>query len=713
MKAGEIAVLFDQLNILDEHPHIDAKTASEVSSSVMQTICAFANEPGLCGGYLLLGVKECGKEGDRKYCVAGIDNPDKIQRDIADQCATRFNRVLRPECAVEVLEGKPVIGVFVSEMQPGDKPIYFKKVGLPKGAFRRIGSTNQHCTDDDLMALNQENKTHPYDETILPDTTVADLDPDAIAEYRRKRTEIDPNAEELRLDDAGLLESLNCLKRHDGVLKPTVAGIILFGSRAVLRKYFPMMRLDYIRVSGREWVDDPDHPFDTIEMRDPLFRMIPRGQSAIMDDIPVAFSFTPEGLTRQESPRIPPRVIREALVNALMHRSYQIHGPIEVIRYANRLEIHNPGHSLKPVEHLGEPGSKTRNPNIASVLHETNYAETKGSGIRVMQQLMAEVNLTPPVFASEREHDQFTATFLMHHFLDKQDIGWLAHFKDAGLSDDEARILVHAREKGWVNNAICRDYTKRDTLGASGILRRLRDLGLLQQHPHASMTYYTPTPKLLRPEIADQRSSGLNISSGGTTIVDPSGAAPDRLSGRAPANSEGLPTNLQSLPTNPPTTSGTLPAMDTSKPTMKESKPTMKKSTSRKVTRGLPTNLQSVPTTAAKGLPTQLKPLPTQVSKGLPTQLDGFSPNLLAEIQALGMRSPPFEVQSVIVHLCSVRPFTADELALILKRNKKWVKSSYLTPLIRDGILEYTFPDYPNHPDQAYRTNKRNSKRMD
>jgi len=679
--------LFDQLNILDEHPHIDAKTASEVSSSVMQTICAFANEPGLGGGYLLLGVKECGKDGDRKYCVAGIENPDKIQRDLADQCATRFNRVLRPECVVEVLEGKPVIAVFVPEVQPGDKPVYFKKVGLPKGAFRRIGSTNQHCTDDDLVVLTQENSTHPYDETILSETTVADLDPDAIAEYRRKRREIEPNAEELRLDDAGLLESLNCLKRHDGVLKPTVAGVILFGSRAVLRKYFPMMRLDYIRVSGREWVDDPDHPFDTVEMRDPLFRIIPRGQSAIMDDIPVAFSFTPEGLTRQESPRIPPRVIREALVNALMHRSYQIHGPIEVIRFANRLEIHNPGHSLKPVEHLGEPGSKTRNPNIASVLHETNYAETKGSGIRVMQQLMAEANLSSPVFASEREHDQFTATFLMHHFLDKQDIAWLAHFKDAGLSDDEARILVHAREKGWVNNAICRDYIKCDTICASGILRRLRDLGLLQQHPHASMTYYTPTPKLLRPEIADQRSSGMKVTPDGTTLADHPEAIPDRLSGQAPVKSEGLPTQLKPLPTQ-------LKPLPT------------------QVSKGLPTNLRPFPTTAAKGLPTQLKPLPTQVSKGLPTQLDGFSPNVLAEIQALGLRSPPFEVQSVIVHLCSVRPFTADELALILKRNKKWVKNSYLTPLIRDGILEYTLPDYPNHPDQAYRTKKMDEEKI-
>jgi ATP-dependent DNA helicase RecG len=165
--------LFDQLNALDEHPRVDAKTASEIGSGVMETICAYVNEPGLNGGYLLLGVKECDSPQELKYCVAGIENPDKIQQDIANQCATRFNRVLRPECFVEIVKGKTVIGVFVPEAQPGDKPIYFKKMGLPKGAFRRIGSTNQHCTDDDLLILNQEGKTRPYDDTIIPDTTIS------------------------------------------------------------------------------------------------------------------------------------------------------------------------------------------------------------------------------------------------------------------------------------------------------------------------------------------------------------------------------------------------------------------------------------------------------------------------------------------------------------------------------------------------------------
>jgi len=261
------------------------------------------------------------------------------------------------------------------------------------------------------------------------------------------------------------------------------------------------------------------------------------------------------------------------MVNALMHRSYQIHGPVEVVRYANRLEIRNPGHSLKPVENLGEPGSKTRNPNIASVLHETNYAETKGSGIRVMQQLMEGAHLSPPTFESDREQNQFTATFLMHHFLDKQDIAWLSHFKDDGLNDDEARILIHAREMGWVNNAVCRSYTKLDTLGASGILRRLRDIGLLQQHPHASMTYYTPTERLLHPDSTKKKQPDQKATphEKKTTLTD---------------------FNIEATP-----------------------KPTY-----------------------------QLTNLPT-----LPTNLPTLPANLMSKIENLGQRSPPLEIQDVIV----------------------------------------------------------------
>lgn len=94
------------MNTLDENHRIDVKAASAVGNSIMETICAFANEPGMGGGYLLLGAKECEELQENRYCVVGVKNPDKIQCDLAGQCSSRFNRIIRPECFVEFIDGR-------------------------------------------------------------------------------------------------------------------------------------------------------------------------------------------------------------------------------------------------------------------------------------------------------------------------------------------------------------------------------------------------------------------------------------------------------------------------------------------------------------------------------------------------------------------------------------------------------------------------------
>ena len=188
------------------------------------------------------------------------------------------------------------------------------------------------------------------------------------------------------------MQALNAVRRDAaGAWKPTVAGLLLFGKSVALRRCFPMTRVDYIRVPGREWVPHPDRRFDTVELRAPLFTLLRRTQAAVLDDLPKGFGLEEGQLQRSDKPVIPLRALREALVNALMHRSYRVHAPVQVIRYANRLEIRNPGFSLKSPDHLGEPGSMPRNPHIAAVLHETRFAETKGSGIRAMREAMDQI----------------------------------------------------------------------------------------------------------------------------------------------------------------------------------------------------------------------------------------------------------------------------------------------------------------------------------
>jgi len=493
--------LLESLNLLDESERIEAKRASEAGKSVLETVCAFANEPGLGGGWIALGVIREEMALFPAYKVEGVTNPDKISSDIASQCRDSFNTSLRVSISTENIQGKNVVIVYVPEAQSQEKPIFFKAQGLPRGAFRRVGSTDQHCTDDDLAVFYQGRQLESFDAGIVVDATLDDLSPEAIADYRKSRADTNPDAEELRWSDEALLQALGGIRlEQQGEWKPTVAGLLLFGKSSALRRCFPMTRVDYIRVPGREWIPDPDRRFDTIELRDPLFRLIRRAQAAVLDDLPKSFGLDEGALQRQDKPVIPLRVIREALVNALMHRSYRSHSPVQIIRYANRLEIRNPGFSLKSPEHLGEPGSQPRNPKIAAVLHETRFAETKGSGIRVMRESMEQAGLTPPLFESDRTADQFVARYFFHHFLGQGDIAWLARFRDLHLSDDEAKALIVIREAGAIDNATYRELNKVDVLSASQSLRRLRDAGLLTQKGRGSATYYVPTEQLRHEE---------------------------------------------------------------------------------------------------------------------------------------------------------------------------------------------------------------------
>lgn len=619
--------LLQSLNLLDENERIEAKRAQEAGRSLLETICAFANEPNLGGGWLLLGVTREELALFPGYEIEGVPSPDRLCADIASQCATTFNTPVRVEISTELLDGKPVVVVFVPEVSAQDKPIYFKSTGLPRGAYRRIGSTDQRCTDDDLEILYQSRQREAFDAGIVSDAELSDFDDNVIAEYRQARAEANPDAEELRWTDIELLQGLKAVRRDGtGNWRPTVAGLLLFGKSMALRRSFPMTRVDYIRVPGREWVPHPDRPFDTVEMRAPLFSLLRRTQSAILDDLPKGFGLEDGQLQRTDKPAIPLRALREALVNALMHRSYRVNAPVQIIRYANRLEIRNPGFSLKSPEHLGEPGSMPRNPGIAEVLHETRFAETKGSGIRAIRESMEEAGLVPPLFESDRGQDQFTTRFFFHHFLSEEDIRWLARFKKLQLSEAEARALIVVREAGAIDNATYRSLNKVDVHTASAALRRLRDAGLLLQQGRGSATWYRPTEKL------------IGQSGGQAGVREALSSQPDPLSSK----------------------SGSLSS--------------------------------------------KLDPLSSKSVEARNALLNEVSGPLAARIGEIGLRHPPDQVKALILELCQVRPWKAEELAILLRRKAETIRQDYLRPLLAQKQIAMTIPDKPNSPLQAYRS---------
>ena len=103
-------------------------------------------------------------------------------------------------------------------------------------------------------------------------------------------------------------------------------------------------------------------------MRGPLIELVQRAFNSIADDLPKGFLLQ-ENEIQAESVGLPVKVLREAIVNAFIHRTYRENQPIQIIRYGNRIGIKNPGFSLKPEDQLGDPGSKNRNPFIAAIFH--------------------------------------------------------------------------------------------------------------------------------------------------------------------------------------------------------------------------------------------------------------------------------------------------------------------------------------------------------
>ena len=532
--------IFEQLNSIDENVRIDAKRASGIDKSIMETVCAFVNEPGLGGGYLLLGAVRTGfKNGLPVYVPENIENPDKIQNDVITQCSSMFNVRIRPQIEPEVIDGKTVLVVKVDEAPEAQKPIYITSRGLPQGAFRRVGSSDQKCTEDDMRVFYSSAES--FDSTIVKGATLDDIDENAVAYYRKLRSKVNPNAEELSYDDNDLLLALRaCEKEKNGEYVLTYTGLIVFGKAMSLRRLLPALRVDYIRVSGNRWVEDPDKRFEaTIDMRGPLILLVNRALNAIKDDLPKGFKLRKGNLQADTPIELPNDALREALVNAFIHCSFRLNQPIQIIRYSNRLEVINPGFSLKSPETLGEPGSVQRNPFISTIFHDTNLAETKGSGIRSMRGHMKKAGMMPPTFESNRSANQFTARLLLHHLLDNDTIQWLAPYADYSLNNEQRLALVFVREVGAIDNITYRQLNSDINISkASADLHDMCKKGLLEQKGQSRSSYYIAGEQFVNGRVDDSLNS---IAAGENSNAIGENSIGDSLNsrGKAPLNSRG------------------------------------------------------------------------------------------------------------------------------------------------------------------------------
>ena len=544
-KRQSAAALLAILNEADEQDWLEAKSLrDDTSRSILETVCSLSNEPGLGGGVILLGVAE-NKTGDTlRYFADGVDDPDKAQLDLATQCKCVFNSPIYPTIKVEKIGGKAVLRVVVDEQPFGRKPVYFKKEGLPKGAYRRIGSADLVATEEDLWRFYEDPESK-YDETPVRYSSISDVDERAVQRYRQMRKKVDPDAVELEYETPELLSALGCTSKENPQ-ELNMAGVLLFGNELAIKRACARARVDYIRILGNDWHAVADQ-FDAVDTYAPVFLMVDKLLSIIYGELTTRHRFHSDSI-QPETEKFPVEVMREAIVNMLMHRDYRHGQYTQIIRYNNRIEICNSGCSLKPDDMLGMKGSVTRNDTIARICHDTKLAEAKGSGIERMWRKMVEAGLSRPTMESDRMAATFTIRLLLCHFLDEDTLDWLKRFAAYDLNDNQRTALVFLREVGAIDAVAYRQLTGCKPKLVAKELAGIKDQGLMIQKGRARGTYYIPSGSL-EESIEDEKRKRRSQSQAVTSTPQAVTGTPQAVTG-TPQTVTGAPPNenITSLP---------------------------------------------------------------------------------------------------------------------------------------------------------------------
>ncbi len=354
---------------LPESKTLEFKRDLSSPRNLLKTLVAFANS---AGGKLVVGVADDGQ-------VLGVEDPlaeeERLCNLIADQIAPR----LVPNVDLVTVDGKTLLvaEVFVS----GTRPHFFKAEGIDAGVYVRLGSSNRQADAQLITELQRGVAGVSFDALPMPELTPEVLDMQAVAQdFAGKRP----------VDEA-MLQSLRLLVKHQGRLVPSHGGVLLYGKDR--RQYFDDAWVQCGRFMGTDKLDIFDH--QDIEV--PLPQAVDAIMLFLKKHAMRGADFSE--FRRKDIWSIPIKMLREVVINALVHADYSHRGtPTRVAFFDDRIEVESPG-LLMPgltVEDMRLGVSQIRNPVIARVFRELELVEQWGSGIPgVFQQAKAE-NLPEP-----------------------------------------------------------------------------------------------------------------------------------------------------------------------------------------------------------------------------------------------------------------------------------------------------------------------------
>ena len=199
---------------------------------------------------------------------------------------------------------------------------------------------------------------------------------------------------------------------------PTLASLLNFG--VYPQGFLPQLAIVGVVVPGTHignLSEDGSRFLDNKRMEGTLASMLEEALLFCRRNMRINTRIDPVSGQRQDVTEYPLNAIREAVLNALIHRDYSAYTegtPIQLYFYTDRLEIHSPGglYGRMTVEELGHARPDLRNPALATMSEFLLRTENRYSGIPTMYREMKEYNLPAPVFENRR--NEFVVIFYNH-----------------------------------------------------------------------------------------------------------------------------------------------------------------------------------------------------------------------------------------------------------------------------------------------------------
>ena len=405
-----------------ENVEIEFKSAKGgLPESFWETFSAFANTNG---GVIVLGVKE--KNG--KFIPDGLtDEQIMVYKKRFWDCAHNKEKVSatmlteRDVTDAEIDNGKVLI-FRIPRASYDIRPVYLTK--NPFGnTYKRNHEGDYHCTDAEVrqMFSDAHHTTLPFDNQILPNYTINDIDISSLKGYRQRFSLKKENHPWNELDDMAFMSKLGVYRvdRETGEEGFTRAGILMFGKTESItdQACTPWYFVDY----QEKMSDDPNqrwtdriYPDGTWEAN--LYQFFFRIYNKLAQTLPVPFQL--EGVTRQNETTAH-IAIREALVNTLVHCNYAVQGNIVVTRSKEQIIFRNPGCMLISVEDF-YAGSQSlcRNPILQKFFIQLGIGEKAGSGADFIIKGWQDNKWSCPMLEEKVQPDVVTLTFQLKEYDD-------------------------------------------------------------------------------------------------------------------------------------------------------------------------------------------------------------------------------------------------------------------------------------------------------